>query len=64
MDYSALRRIGDAGHYWSGTVDIDNAYNLDLTNTESYTSYYFVGRFGFSLRCLSSLPCPSGRGRK
>ena len=44
--------------------DSENAYYYVFDPGSSYVAYDINRFYGFSLRCLSSLPRPSGRGRK
>ncbi len=44
--------------------DSENAYYYVFDPGSSYVAYDINRFYGFSLRCLSSLPRPSGRGRR
>ena len=61
-----LRAVGGHLNYWLKTLYLDpaNAYRLHLNLEDLYVNHDYPRFYGFSLRCLSSLPRPSGRGRK
>jgi len=61
-----LRAVGGHLNYWLKTpyLDLANAYRLHLNLEDLYVNHDYPRFYGFSLRCLSSLPRPSGRGRK
>ena len=58
--------MGGHLNYWLKTLYLDpaNAYRLHLNLEDLYVNHDYPRFYGFSLRCLSSLPRPSGRGRK
>ena len=60
-----LRAVGGHLNYWLKTLYLDpaNAYRLHLNLEDLYVNHDYPRFYGFSLRCLSSLPRPSGRGR-
>ena len=62
---SSLRDIGYAGTYWlaSAYSHQSQSYYLNYATNLS-PAFYNTRSYGFSLRCLSSLPRPSGRGIK
>ncbi len=61
-----LRAVGGHLNYWLKTpyLDLANAYRLHLNLEDLYVNHDYPRFYGFSLRCLSSLPRPSGRGRR
>jgi len=62
---SSLRFTGKYDYFWSQTafLDLNHAYNLHLNSDNVFPALLSTRSYGFSLRCLSSLPRPSGRGR-
>lgn len=57
--------LGINGAFWSSMIknDSENTYYYVFDPGSSYVAYDITRSYGFSLRCLSSLPRPSGRGR-
>jgi len=66
LDTTSLRVLGVNGIFWSASTSnfADSAYDFFFIADYLYSSTYSGRVYGFSLRCLSSLPRPSGRGRK
>ena len=65
LNLGTLRNVNLANHSWLNVAyfSISGAYNIHLDDAAA-PSDYNARWFGFSLRCLSSLPRPSGRGRR
>ena len=44
---------GAYGYYWSSTMNVTNAWNLDFNSSSAYTYNGFNRTYGFSVRCVS-----------
>ena len=62
----ASRGLGDGSLLWLSTAYLDDltAYDPHFIKPRILPSINYPRLYGFSLRCLSSLPRPSGRGRR
>ena len=62
----ALRNLGIRGYLYYRTVAMDrvNTYVTGFDHRNYYPADYLVCSYGFSIHRLSSLPRPSGRGRR